>query len=73
MAKRVALTIHVSLEVLDLLRDVAYARLLAQKGDPSVTDLIEELIKENLTEFEAEAEAVRGPDRPKPVRVGTKG
>ena len=32
---RVAVNIHVSLEILDLLRDVVYARLVAQKRRPN--------------------------------------
>ena len=70
---RVAVNIHVSLEILDLLRDVVYARLVAQKGDLTVPELVEELIKDNLAKLEAEAEAVRGPKKPKAVRVATKG
>ena len=70
---RVAVNIHVSLEILDLLRDVVYARLVAQKGDLTVPELVEELIKDNLAKLEAAAEAVRGPKKPKAVRVATKG
>ena len=69
----VAVNIHVSLEIMDLLRDVVYARLVAQKGDLTVPELVEELIKDNLAKLEAEAEAVRGPKKPKAVRVATKG
>ena len=41
MAPRVGIQIHISLETMDLLRDVAYARLIAQKGDLTVPELIE--------------------------------
>ena len=52
---------------------MVYARLVAQKGDLTVPELVEELIKDNLAKLEAEAEAVRGPKKPKAVRVATKG
>ena len=44
-----------------------------KKGDLTVPELVEELIKDNLAKLEAEAEAVRGPKKPKAVRVATKG
>ena len=56
-----------------LTQDVVYARLVAQKGDQTVPELVEELIKDNLAKLEAEAEAVRGPKKPKAARVATKG
>lgn len=82
----VATTVHVSRETLEILRDVALAREMADIAEASrggrikrrnrvysVASVIEDLIERHRVGLEAEAELVRGGPRGTPARDRPRG